>query len=112
VAFGSLEIAGRRYDHDVVIEAGVVRKRRKKPSKIHRERYGHTPLSLAEAIPWGGATLLVGTGVHGALPIMDEVRVEAEKRGIALIAVPTPEACRRLAATPDAGIHAILHATC
>jgi hypothetical protein len=50
--------------------------------------------------------------VHGALPIMDEVRVEAEKRGIALIAVPTPEACRRLAATPDAGIHAILHATC
>jgi hypothetical protein len=33
VAFGSIEIDGRQYDHDVVIDQGAVRKRAKKPSK-------------------------------------------------------------------------------
>ena len=33
IAFGEIEIEGRRYTHDVVIEAGEVEKRRKKPSK-------------------------------------------------------------------------------
>ena len=46
-----------------LIEAGRVRKRKKKPSKAHREAYGHTPLSADEKLPWGGKRLIVGTGI-------------------------------------------------
>ena len=68
LTFGSIEIDGRRYDHDVVIERGEVRTRSKQPSKPYRDRYGHTPLSAGEEIPWGGRLLIVGTGVSGFLP--------------------------------------------
>lgn len=54
IAFGEIEIEGRRYTHDVVVEAGEVAKRHKKPSQLHRAEFGHTPLSADEDIPWGG----------------------------------------------------------
>ena len=38
--------------------------------------------------------LIVGTGADGDLPITAELVAEAERRGVELIAVPTPEACR------------------
>ncbi len=34
-----------RYTHDVVIDGGKVRKRKKGSSKQFREKFGHTPLS-------------------------------------------------------------------
>ena len=73
VDFGLIEIDGNRYDHDVVIINGQVHKRKKKPSKIYRDQYGHTPLSKAEKIPWHGQQLVVGTGFYGMLPIMPDV---------------------------------------
>src|SRR5437016_7905689 len=73
VKFGEIEVGGKRYTHDVVIDGGEVRKRKKGPSKQFREKFGHTPLSAGEEIPWGGKRLIVGTGAHGALPVMDEV---------------------------------------
>lgn len=112
IAFGLIEIEGQRYDHDVVIEAGHIRKRGKKPSKRYRARYGHTPLSVDEAIPWSGHRLVVGTGESGQLPIMDEVVADAERRGIELIAVPTREACQLIAGVPRGEVCAILHVTC
>ena len=45
ISFGLVEIDGRRFDRDVVVEAGHVRRRKKKPSKAYRDRYGHPPLS-------------------------------------------------------------------
>jgi hypothetical protein len=80
LAFGSIEIDGRQYDHDVVIDQGAVRKRIKKPSKPQRTRYGHTPLSADENIPWGGTQLIVGTGAYGSLPITPELSQEAVRR--------------------------------
>ena len=62
LGFGELEVEGKRYTHDVVIDGGKVRKRRKGPSKPFRERFGHTPLSTGEEIPWGGKRLIIGTG--------------------------------------------------
>ena len=44
--FGQISIDGSTYEHDVVIEDGAIRKRRKKPSKKFKEVYGHTPLSV------------------------------------------------------------------
>jgi hypothetical protein len=75
VKFGEIEVDGKRYTHDVVIDGGKVRKRKKGPSKEFREQFGHTPLSAGEEIPW---RLIVGTGAHGALPVMDEVLAGGE----------------------------------
>ena len=109
--FGSIEIDGVTYEHDVVIDGGRIRKRKKKPSKRFRGSYGHTPLSLAEDLPWQCRRLVVGTGAHGALPIMDEVRREARARQVQLVEVPTAQAIEELAKA-DKETNAILHVTC
>src|SRR5437868_15131792 len=96
VKFGEIEVEGKRYTHDVVIDRGKVRKRKKGPSKQFREKFGHTPLSAAEEIPWGGKRLIVGTGAHGALPVMVEVLAEAKRRVIEVIVVPTLVVCQLL----------------
>lgn len=109
-SFGYVRIDGVTYRHDVVIDGGKVRKRKKKPSKAFRETFGHTPVSIAEAIPWNCQRLVIGTGT-GALPVMEEVEEEAERRKVKLVIVPTEEAIARL--KKDAkGTNAILHVTC
>ncbi len=110
--FGAIVVHGERFEHDVVVEAGRVRPRQKRPSKVHRHRYGHTPLSLDEDIPWSSPRLVVGTGASGQLPIMPEVWEEARARGIELIAAPTVEACRLLGPIDRQDVYAILHVTC
>ena len=112
LGFGSIEVEGRAYEHDIVIDRGVVRKRRKKPSKAYRAKFGHTPLSTEEDLPWGGPRLIVGTGVRGNLPIMPEVVVEAARRNIDLVAVPTDRACRLIAGLKRQEVSAVLHVTC
>jgi len=112
VKFGEIEVEGKCYTHDLVIDGGKVRKRKKGPSKEFREEFGHTPLSAEEEIPWGGKQLLVGTGAHGALPVMDEVLVEARQRGVQIIAAPTAEICQLLEEVEKGRAHAILHCTC
>ena len=109
-SFGSIRIDGVSYDHDVVIDRGEVRKRKKKPSKKFREGFGHTPLSLEEAIPWKCHRLVVGTG-NGALPVMNEVQVEANRRKVELFIVPTEQAIELLKQNPP-DTNAILHVTC
>ena len=112
VSFGEIEIDGKRLQHDVVIEDGRVRKRKKGPSKAYRGRFGHTPLSLDEAIPWSARRLIVGTGAAGQLPVMPEVLEEARRRGVDVIVRPTAEACVLLSSERDTGVSAILHVTC
>jgi hypothetical protein len=112
VKFGEIEVEGKRYAHDVVIDGGEVRKRKKRPSKQFREKFGHTPLSTEEEIPWGGKRLIVGTGAHGTLPVMDEVLAEGKRRGIEVIAAPTSEVCQMLKEVKKGQAYAILHCTC
>jgi hypothetical protein len=112
VRFGEIEIDGQRYDADVVIDGGEVRRRRKKPSKPYRDRFGHTPLSADESIPWGGRRLIVGTGAEGRLPVMDEVREAARRRHVEIVAMPTADACRLIADLDPDEVHAVLHVTC
>jgi hypothetical protein len=109
--FGSLRVDDVTYEHDVVIADDEVRKRKKRPSKPFRDAFGHTPLSLGEDIPWDCERLVVGTGATGSLPVMDEVKREATRRGVELVAVPTQEAIRFLTVDPK-GTNAILHVTC
>jgi hypothetical protein len=109
-SFGSIRIDGTTYNHDVVIDRGQVRQRKKKPSKEFRDAFGHTPLSLKEAIPWNCRRLVIGTGT-GALPVMDEVKGEAKRRKIKLVILPTKEAIQELK-KEAATTNAILHVTC
>ncbi len=51
VAFGEVQIEGESYARDVVIEGASAAA--ESPSKARREQSGHTPLSVAEATPWG-----------------------------------------------------------
>jgi hypothetical protein len=110
-SFGSIEIDGVSYEHDVIIDRGQVHKRKKGASKKFREAFGHTPLSLEEEIPWKCRRLVVGTGARGALPVMDELEREARRRKVELVTLPTPEA---IAVLNDGMKHtnAVLHVTC
>ena len=110
-SFGSIRIDGVTYESDVVIDRGEIRKRKKKPSKKFRDRYGHTPLSLAENIPWNCQHLVIGTGMAGSLPVMEEVKHEAKRRQIDLIILQTEEAIETLKET-SGEINAVLHITC
>jgi hypothetical protein len=92
-SFGSIRIDGVTYPHDVVIDRGRVRKRKKKPSQKFRDAFGHTPLSIEEDIPWKCRRLVVGTGA-GALPVMAEVKEEAKRRHVKLVIVPPPKRLR------------------
>jgi len=112
VKFGEIKVDGKRYTYDVVIDDGKVRKRKKGPSKQFRDEFGHTPLSVGEEIPWGGKRQFVGTGAHGALPVMDEVLAEAMRRGIEVISAPTSEVCELLEEVKKGQAYAILHCTC
>jgi hypothetical protein len=111
LTFGSIRIDGVTYEHDVVIDRGTIRKRSKKASKPFREAFGHTPLSLEEKIPWKCRRLVVGTGALGALPVMEDVKREAERRDVELLSLPTLKAIEVLRKGAR-DTNAVLHVTC
>jgi hypothetical protein len=99
------------YDHDLIIDRGRIRKRNKAASKKFRGAYGHTPLSVAEDIPWRCRRLVIGTGAEGALPVMKQVREEARRRKVDLVVLPTAQAMGVLTGTTK-DTNAIVHLTC
>ncbi len=109
--FGLIRIDGVTYEHDVVIDRGEIRERKKKASRPFRDAFGHTPLSVEEKIPWKCRRLVIGTGAHGALPVMDEVKREAERRNVELLSFPTPKAIEALKKKAK-DTNAVLHVTC
>ena len=110
-SFGSIEIDDITYEHDIVIDRGDIRKRNKKPSKKFRDQFGHTPLSIKEDLPWKCRRLVVGSGAYGRLPVMDEVKLEAQRRKIELLVFPTAQAIEALNQDMKE-TNAILHVTC
>jgi hypothetical protein len=110
-SFGSLQIDDSTYEHDVVIDRGKLRDRKKKPSKKFRDEFGHTPLSVEEDIPWKCARLVIGTGAYGRMPVMEEVEREAMRHKVKLQILPTMQAIEILREEPD-DTNAILHVTC
>jgi hypothetical protein len=110
-SFGSIQIDGSTYEDDVVIDRGEISKRKKKASKQFREEFGHTPLSIEENIPWKCRPLIIGSGAYGRLPVMQEVRREADILKIKLFVLPTAEAIKVLEQDLK-DTNAILHVTC
>ena len=110
-SFGSVRVDDVTYDHDLIIDRGKIRKRKKGASRQFRAAYGHTPLSAAEVIPWQCRRLVIGTGADGALPVMKEVHEQARRREVDLVMLPTAQAIGVLAKMTK-GTNAILHLTC
>lgn len=109
--FGSIEVDGKPYDHDLVIDRGRIQRRDKSPSKRRRSEFGHTPLTAAEEIPWNCRRLVIGTGASGSLPVSDDMFVEARQRGVELVVKPTREALVLLEEEGN-DTNAVLHLTC
>jgi hypothetical protein len=110
-SFGSIRIDGVTYDHDLIVDRGRIRKRKKAASKRFRDAYGHTPLSVVEDIPWQCRRLVIGTGADGALPVMQEVEEEAHRRKVDVLSASTAEAIKVLNESTK-GANAVLHVTC
>ena len=94
--FGKLKIDGTTYERDVIIDRGRIRKRKKKLSKKFRAEFGHTPVSTEERIPWKCRRLVIGTGRYGSLPVMNEVKKEADRRRVDLLILSTDKALEAL----------------
>ena len=109
LSFGSINIDGKEYFRDIVINKGKNKKRKKKESKEFRSHFGHTPLSTQENIPWACKKLVIGTGHSSALPVMKAVHKEAKKKGVALVLKSTPDA---ILCINEKDTNFILHLTC
>ena len=110
--FGSVTINGITYAKDVVIEKGVIRQREKGPSKHLRNKYGHTPLTPKENIPWNCDTLVIGIGMSSQLPVVDEFKNMAVSKGVTLILLETPKAVDYFIVNYGPKTNAIFHITC
>jgi hypothetical protein len=108
--FGSVRVDDLTYGHDLIIDRGKIRKRKKGASRKFRGACGHTPLSAAEGIPWRCRRLVIGTGADGALPVMKQVREQARRRSVDLVILPTAQAIGVLTETTR-DTNAILHLT-
>lgn len=113
LSFGKIVIDGTTYDRDLVIDHGKIGKRKKGQSKVLKGRYGHTPLTAKENIPWDCRRLVIGTGFSEALPVTEELREEAKKRGVELALLPTPDAADELENLEEEGeTNFVIHLTC
>ena len=109
LSFGSITIDRETYLKDVIIDNGSIKKRKKAKSKKYSDRFGHTPLSPDENIPWNCRRLIVGTGHSSSLPVMDEVFDIAVHKSVKLDIMSTPEAIKHI---NDPYTNLILHLTC
>src|SRR5262245_14023895 len=110
--FGRITIDGVSYEHDVVVEGGEIRRRKKGPSKPREDEFGHTPLTAAEGIPWRAKRLWIGTGAYGRLPVPEDFRQEARRRGVELVMRATPDLVKMINEALPADTDLILHVTC
>ena len=111
--FGWIEIAGTRYEHDIVIHTdGSISKRQKKLSKPYREEYGHTPLSAEELAfleKEHPSVVYIGTGQYGDLPLTPDAAALLEAYAPAI--GKTPDILALIKEEKRKHI-AVLHVTC
>lgn len=111
--FGSITIASRVYEHDVLIGmAGQVTKRPKKPSKAI---YGTSHIiSLDEArhiYEQGAERLVVGAGQYGLIELSKEAAAFFAEQHCHVELLPTPQAIAAWNEAPGATI-GLFHVTC
>ncbi len=111
--FGSITIAGEKYDHDVVIQLdGKVGKRKKKLSK---DLFGTSHIISrpeAEYVYEDQAKLIIiGSGQSGMACLSPEASAFFQEKGCDVRLLPTPEAVRSWNDAVEAAI-GLFHVTC
>ncbi len=111
--FGSITIAGKHYEHDIIIQLdGKVEKRKKKLSK---DVFGTSHIiSLPEAkyVYEGGTKwIIIGTGQSGMAQLSPEAAAFFQKKGCVVRLLPTAEAIRCWNETEEPAI-GLFHVTC
>jgi hypothetical protein len=102
--FGYIVLAGRRFNHDVVVYPdGRVERREKSLSKPEADLYAHTPLSVRELEYYLARLhekpdcIVVGTGQDGGMKVTREAMEKLNKlssQGVRVIIGRTPELVR------------------
>ncbi len=92
--FGSIQIEGITYNHDVIIGLdGAVKKRKKKLSKAIYGTSHKVSLDDAQYVYERGAErLIIGCGQYGALYLSNEAEQLFQEKGIKIEIHPTPKA--------------------
>lgn len=92
--FGSIQIEGIKYNHDVIIGLdGVVKKRKKKLSKAIYGTSHKVSLDEAQYVYEKGAErVIIGCGQYGALYLSNEAEQFFKEKSIEIEIYPTPEA--------------------
>jgi len=111
--FGSITIAGRLYEHDLIIRSnGRIEKRKKKLSKAI---YGTSHVfSLAEAqyvYEEGAELIIIGAGQNGMVKLSGEADDYFQQQHCAVKILPTPEAIRCWNDAKGATV-GLFHVTC
>ena len=111
--FGSITIDGKTYKHDVIIRrSGSVKKRRKRLSKaIYGTSHIVSKREAKHVMEKGARLLIVGAGQEGQLKLSPEAKDYIEKKGCAVLLLPTPEAMRAFNKARSRTI-GLMHVTC
>ena len=112
-SFGSITIAGQRYEYDVFIRLnGEIKKRVKKLSKAVTGTSHIVSLDEARHIyQTGSDSLIVGTGQSGRLKLSDEAAEFFREANCRVRMYPTPDAIR-LWNESQGNIIGLFHLTC
>lgn len=86
--FGRMEVDGRPFDRDLILDGDEIRVEAWWRKQGHRLDIADLE-ALFEHPP---EVLVVGTGAHGCVEVPEETRRAAEARGIEIRAAPTPRA--------------------
>jgi hypothetical protein len=94
--FGSIEVDGTVYNHDMIIHSnGQVEKRKKKLSKAV---YGTSHTVSLEEIKYtydtGAQKIIIGNGQYGALKLSDKACEFLQSRNCEILMKETPEAIK------------------
>jgi len=106
--FGQIVIDGVSYRQDLLIWPGHIKK-----EWWRRQSHLLQVDDVAEALAANPEVLVVGMGQPGRMQVDQTLAAFLKERGIDLVAVPTPEACRLLnALAGKRRLAAALHLTC
>ena len=111
--FGSITIAGKTFENDVVIRLnGEVEKRKKKLSKAIYGTSHVVSLDEAKYLYQAGAEkLIIGTGQTGMVKLSDEAAAFFKKKKCQVQLLPTPQAIRAWNVA-EGEILGMFHVTC
>jgi len=112
-AFGKVTIDGQVYKTDVLIRGDGKIKRRNKAAakKVYGSSHEIGPEELSKLLKGDPDLVVVGMGQKGQAALTTESEHILQKRGIAAIAMPTPEAIREFNRARGRKA-AIIHVTC